>query len=71
LFHNKDVFAWSANDFCKVDRIITEHSLNVDPNIKPRKQKLRKISDDKAEGEKAEVKRLSNARVIKEVTYLE
>ena len=37
LFHNKDVFAWLANDLCGVDRSIIEHALNVDPNIRPRK----------------------------------
>jgi hypothetical protein len=28
LFHNKDVFAWSANDLCGVNRSIIEHALN-------------------------------------------
>jgi hypothetical protein len=50
LFNNKDVFAWSANDLCGVNRDVIEHSLNVDPAIRPRKQKLWKMSDDKAEG---------------------
>jgi hypothetical protein len=49
LFNNKDVFAWSANDLCGVNRDVIEHSLNVDPFIRPRKQKLRKMSNDKAE----------------------
>jgi hypothetical protein len=40
LFNNKDVFAWSANDLCGVNRDVIEHSLNVDPTIRPRKQKL-------------------------------
>jgi hypothetical protein len=30
LFNNKDVFAWSANDLCGVNRDVIEHSLNVD-----------------------------------------
>jgi hypothetical protein len=42
LFNNKDVFDWSANDLCGVNRDVIEHSLNVDPTIRPRKQKLRK-----------------------------
>jgi hypothetical protein len=71
LFHNKDVFAWSAKDLCCVNRSIIEHSLNVDPTIRPRKQKLQKMSEDKAEGARNEVKRLLSARVIREVTYLE
>jgi hypothetical protein len=71
LFNNKDVFSWSANDLCGVNRDVIEHSLNVDPTIRPRKQKLRKISDDKAEGARNEVKRLLSAGVIKEVIYPE
>jgi hypothetical protein len=42
LFNNRDVFAWSANDLCDVKRDVIEHSLNVDPAIRPRKQKLQK-----------------------------
>jgi hypothetical protein len=71
LFNNKDVFAWIANDLCGVNRDIIEHSLNVDPSFRPRKQKLRKMSDDKAEGARNEVKRLLSAGVIREVTYPE
>ena len=41
LFNNKDVFAWSANDLCGVNRDVIEHSLNVDPSFRPRKQRLR------------------------------
>jgi hypothetical protein len=58
LFNNKDVFAWSANDLCGVNRDVIEHSLNVDPSFRPRKQRLRKMSDDKAKGARNEVKRL-------------
>jgi hypothetical protein len=71
LFNNKDVFAWSTNDLCGVSRDVIEHSLNVDPTIRPRKQRLQKLSDDKAEGARNKVKRLLNAGVIREVTYPE
>jgi hypothetical protein len=71
LFNNKDVFSWSANDLCGVNRDVIEHSLNVDPAVRPRKQKLRKMSDDKAEGARNEVKRLLSAGVIRKVTYPE
>jgi hypothetical protein len=69
LFNNKDVFAWSANDLCGVNRDVIEHSLNVDPSFRPRNQRLRKMSDDKAEGARNEVKRLLSAGVIREVKY--
>jgi hypothetical protein len=62
LFNNKDVFAWSANDLCGVNRDVIEHSLNVDPSFRPRKQRLRKMSNDKAEGAQNEVKRLLSWR---------
>jgi hypothetical protein len=71
LFNNRDVFAWSANDLCGGNRDVIEHSRNVHPTIKPWKQKLRKMSDDKAEGAINEVKRLLIAGLIREVTYLE
>src|SRR5688572_18141002 len=71
LFNNKDVFAWSANDLCGVNRDVIEHFLNVYPTIRPRKQKLWKMSDDKAEGARNKVKRLLSVGVIREVTYPE
>jgi hypothetical protein len=71
LFNNKDVFAWTTNDLYGVNRDIIEHSLNVDSSFRPRKQRLRKMSDDKAKGAWNEVKRLLSARVIREVTYPE
>jgi hypothetical protein len=71
LFNNKDVFAWSANDLYGVNRDAIEHSLNVDPSFRPRKQRLRKMSEDKAEGARNEVKRLLSAGVIREVKYPE
>jgi hypothetical protein len=52
-----------------VDRSIIEHALNVDPGVRPRKQKLQKMYKDKAKGAKSEVKRLLSARVIREVAY--
>jgi hypothetical protein len=40
FFNNRDVFAWLANDLCGVNRDVIEHSLNVDPTFRPKKQKL-------------------------------
>jgi hypothetical protein len=68
LFNNKDVFAWTTNDLCGVNRDVIEHSLNVDPSFRPRKQRLWKMYEDKAEGARNEVKRLLSAGVIREVT---
>jgi hypothetical protein len=71
LINNKDDFAWTTNYLYGVNRYIIEHSLNVDSPFRPRKQRLRKMSDDKAKGAQNEVKRLLSADVIREVTCLE
>jgi hypothetical protein len=43
----------------------------VDPSFRLRKQRLWKMSEDKAEGARNKVKRLLGAGVIREVTYPE
>jgi hypothetical protein len=63
------VFAWSAKDLTGVDQNFIEHKLNIDPSVKPRKQKLRKMFDDKVIAVKSEVQRLLHATVIREVMY--
>jgi hypothetical protein len=67
LFNNKDLFVWTASDLCGVNKDVIEHLFNVDPSFRPRKQRLRKMSEDKAEGARNEVKRLLSAGVIREV----
>ena len=71
LRSNRDVFAWSAKDLCGISRDIIEHALNVDPSVKPRKQKLSKMSEDRAEGAKSKVNRLLEAEVIRPIKYPE
>ena len=43
LRKNQDVFAWSASDLRGVSRNIIEHHLDINP----KKQKLRKMADEK------------------------
>ena len=50
---------------------MAQHNLNVAKGVKPRKQKLRKISTKRAEAAKAEVQRLLDAEVIRPVQNLE
>ena len=38
LAKNKDVFAWLASDLKGVSRDIVQHSLDVNPRVKPKKQ---------------------------------
>jgi hypothetical protein len=69
LNKNKDVFAWSAKDLQGVDRDIIEHALDTDEKITPKKQKLRKMSEEKVKAVEAEVQRFQDAKVIREVMY--
>jgi hypothetical protein len=69
LSRNKDVFAWSTLDLVGVSRTIIEHSLGIDPSVRPKKQRLRKMSDEKTEATKAEVHRLLEAKFIEPVAY--
>jgi hypothetical protein len=69
LFRNKDVFAWSALDLVRVSRTIIEHSLSIDPSVRPKKQRLCKMSDEKTEATKAEVHRLLEANFIEPIAY--
>jgi hypothetical protein len=52
-----------------VSREVIEQKLQVNPIAKPKKQKLRKMSEEKIEAVKAEVQHLLDAGFIREVTY--
>jgi hypothetical protein len=65
------MFAWSTSDLVGVNRDVIEHQLQVRTKTKPKKQKLRKMADEKIEAAKAEVQRLLYAGFIREVTYPE
>jgi hypothetical protein len=69
LAKNKDVFIWSASDLQGVSRDNIQHSLDLNPKIKPRKQRQRKMSEDRILATKAEVQRFLDTIVIREVKY--
>jgi hypothetical protein len=52
-----------------VDRDIIEHALETDEKVAPKKQKLRKMSEEKVKAVEAEVQRLQDVKVIREVKY--
>jgi hypothetical protein len=69
LDKNSDVFAWSTSDLIGVSREVIEHKLQVHPNVKPKKQKLHKMSEEKIEVAKDKVQQLLDAGFIREVRY--
>jgi hypothetical protein len=48
---------------------IIEHGLGIDPSVLPKKQRLRKMSNEKTEAAKAEVHRLLEANFIEPIAY--
>jgi hypothetical protein len=69
LNKNKDVFTWSAKDLQGVGRDIIKLTLETDEKIPPKKQRLRKMSEEKVKAVEAEVQRLQDTKVIREVLY--
>jgi hypothetical protein len=70
LSRNKDIFAWSALDLVGVNRTVIEHGLGIDPSVRPKKQRMCKMSDEKTKAAKAEVHRLLEANFIEPIAYL-
>jgi len=58
LRNNQDVFAWSSLDLRGVSREIMEHFLWVDPKVKPRKQRLWTMFEDRKKEAQGEVQKL-------------
>ena len=58
-------------DMKGIDPSITTHELNVDPNIKPIRQKRRKLGPERSKAVVEEVERLLSAGSIAEVRYPE
>jgi hypothetical protein len=67
LRNNQDVFAWSKSDLTGVHRSVIEHALNTDPKVKPKLQRQRPMSGDRVKSVEAEVQKLLDARIIREV----
>jgi hypothetical protein len=61
LDKNSDIFASSTFNLIGVSREVIEHKLQVNTNVKPKKQKLRKMSEEKIEVAKTKVQRLLDA----------
>ncbi|XP_058215768.1 uncharacterized protein LOC131326877 [Rhododendron vialii] len=55
---NKDIFAWSHEDIPEIDPRVISHKLNVDPTVRPVKQKKRAIAPERNEAAAKEVDKL-------------
>jgi hypothetical protein len=68
---NMDVFTWSNEDMPGISLEDIDHVLNMDPTMKPVKQKIRKFASERVEAIAKEVEKLLKVQFIQEVYYPE
>ncbi|WCJ23761.1 hypothetical protein M5689_005769 [Euphorbia peplus] len=69
LEENKEVFAWISADIVGVSREVMEHTLDIDPEYTPVKQKKRNQGVERQQFIKSEVEKLLEFGRINEVHY--
>jgi hypothetical protein len=69
LYRNLEVFTWSHEDIPGISLEEIVHVLNVDPDTKPEKQKIRKFAPERVEAITTKVEKLIEAQFIEEVYY--
>ncbi|KAL0373262.1 UNVERIFIED_CONTAM: Retrovirus-related Pol polyprotein from transposon gypsy [Sesamum radiatum] len=69
LKKNADLFAWGPSDFKGIDPEVIVHRLNVDPMVRPVKQKKRSFRAERNRIIEEEVSKLREAGYVLEVQY--
>nr|GEV83663.1 reverse transcriptase domain-containing protein [Tanacetum cinerariifolium] len=69
LKKNLDIFAWQPSDMTGVSRSVAEHRLNIREGYLPVRQKKIGQAPERAKAIQAEVQKLVEAGIIKEVYY--
>ena len=69
LFGNLNVFAWTSTDMSRVDPSVICHWLSILPEVKPVKQKPRKMNAERLQALNEDVDRLHKACFIWESLY--
>jgi hypothetical protein len=65
------MFVWKPADMLGVPRNLIENSLNIDPKATPKRQHLRRFTDNRRDAIKKELAKLLAAGFIREVFHLE
>ncbi|GJW56796.1 reverse transcriptase domain-containing protein [Tanacetum coccineum] len=69
LKRDLDIFAWQPSDMTGVPRSIAEHKLNIRKGYSPVRQKKRGQAPERAKAIQAEVQKLVEAGIMREVYY--
>jgi hypothetical protein len=66
---NADIYAWSPSDMPGIPREVAEHSLDILPHSHAVQQRLRRFDEERRRAIGAELRKLLEARFIKEVFH--
>nr|GEW35432.1 reverse transcriptase domain-containing protein [Tanacetum cinerariifolium] len=69
LKKNLNIFAWQTSDMTGVSRSVAEHRLNIREGCPPVRQKKKGQAPERAKAIQAEVQKLVEARIMREVYY--
>nr|GEW24878.1 reverse transcriptase domain-containing protein [Tanacetum cinerariifolium] len=69
LKKNLDIFAWKPSDMTGVPRLVAEHRLNIREGYSPVRKKKRGQAPERAKAIQAEVQKLVEAGIVREVYY--
>nr|GEX69574.1 reverse transcriptase domain-containing protein [Tanacetum cinerariifolium] len=69
LKKNLDIFVWQPSDMTGVPRSVAEHRLNIQEGYTPVRQKKRGQAPERARAIQAEVQKLVDVRIMREVYY--
>nr|GEX73044.1 reverse transcriptase domain-containing protein [Tanacetum cinerariifolium] len=69
LKKNLDIFAWQPSDMTGVPRSVAEHRLNIQEGYSPVRQKKRGQAPERVRAIQAEVQKLVEAGIMREVYY--
>nr|GEU35859.1 reverse transcriptase domain-containing protein [Tanacetum cinerariifolium] len=69
LKKNLDIFAWQPSDMTGVPRSVVEHRLNIREGYSPVRQKKRGQAPERAKAIQAEVQKIVDAGIMREVYY--
>ena len=69
LIENSDVFAWSAAEMPGISPSVIFHSLNINPNARPIRQKRRRFAPERVLAIQEETDKLLKAGFIREAQY--
>ena len=62
-----EIFAWCPADMPGIPRELAEHALHIDPDVRPVRQTMRRVSEPHRKAIGEEINKLTEANFIREI----